>query len=141
MRGVTPAQMRAAAERSPASPASDPDVPAAEGGGTSPLVPIGFVLGAVGIATGAVTGTVALVAADKVKDNCRNLRCPPEYHADLDLSTYMGTTATVAFVVGGAGLVVGTIALFAGSDPEPAITRAPLAPVLGPGYAGLRGAF
>jgi hypothetical protein len=97
--------------------------------------PVGYAVGAVGVAgviVGAVVGGVAL--SEKGSDCPTNLGCKPAGTAS-SIHT-LGTVSTIGFVAGGI-LVAGGVAmvLFAPSKSEPA--TASVAPLVGPGAGGL----
>jgi hypothetical protein len=76
-----------------------------------PLVWIGFGVGALGILGGVGTGVGALVTAGTLADECPNKVCPPSSQATIDTSKALGITSTVAWAVGGAGLLAGFVGL------------------------------
>lgn len=128
--GATVASREAppAREEARRSPASSP--------ATSPLVWIGFGLGAAGLATGAVTGLVAMGRARDLERACPDRACPDAATLD-DVSSgrALGNVSTIAFVLGGAGLALGTVALVLDRR------SAPLRVVAGPGGASVAGSF
>jgi hypothetical protein len=100
--------------------------------------------GIVGITFGATIGLtagfLALGARNRLDDLCTtNKACPPSAHDTLDSARTEGNVSTVAFVIAGAGVVTTVLAavLFPRA-PEP---RAAITPWIGPGGAGVRGAF
>ncbi len=124
--------------------------PAVRGEGTGHLVPgplvyIGFSVAGAGLLVGAGTGMAAFITADTVKGECPNGLCPPSAHGDRQASEALGTISTIAFAVGGAGLVAGIVGLLV-SHRVPERERAAqatvrLQPWLGPGTLGLSGSF
>jgi hypothetical protein len=101
----------------------------------------GFGVGAAGLATGAVTGVMTLTRASALKNECPGGSCLPSAH--LSTTQTLGTVSTVAFAVGGAGLLVGVGALVLGGrdrDRDPSKT-ASVRPVVGLGHVGLVGGF
>ncbi|MGD0528276.1 MAG: hypothetical protein ABSE49_24285 [Polyangiaceae bacterium] len=111
------------------------------GGG---LRTLGFVLGGVGVAglaTGAVTGLLALDRASTVKTHCPNLACDPQGLSAASQGQWLAPTSTVAFVAGGVLVAAGTYFVFFGGS-RIASTVA-VAPAIGPqsGGAVLHGAF
>ncbi|MBI4705761.1 MAG: PEGA domain-containing protein [Deltaproteobacteria bacterium] len=64
----------AAAATTPGPARAGPIEP--EGSAVSPLVWVGFGVGAAGLVAGAVTGILTLSTAGKVKDGCQDNRCP-----------------------------------------------------------------
>lgn len=115
---------------------------AATDSGISPLVWVGFGVGAAGFIVGGITGGIALSDASSYDDECPNKVCPPDRESDLDSSLTLAHVSTVSLIVGGAGTALGLIALFALSDDGAAASpEAAVAPIVGPGFAGLRGSF
>jgi hypothetical protein len=122
---------------------------------------IGFGVGVAGVAVGSVTGILSLSKTSSLKDQCPNNQCPASvydsssFQSDKSSASTMGTISTIAFIVGGAGVVVGVVGLFlpqghasahatTGDTMKPAKTGwiSPwLAPAAGGGAAGLVGAF
>ncbi len=74
----------------------------------SPLVPIGAIVGGVGIAAGLVFGGIALNDAGIVHSHCDNTTgaCPPQYEGALHDAQGFAAASTVGFVVAGVGAVV-----------------------------------
>jgi hypothetical protein len=118
-----------------------------EGGGLSPLVYIGFGVGAAGIVTGTVTGILHLTKVSSVKDDYCNGgdECRPGFEAERDSAKTYATIANIAFGVGIAGVAVGVVGLFAskpgGDASARAQARSRLIPQIGLGSVGLRGTF
>jgi hypothetical protein len=77
----------------------------------SPLVIPGFAVAAVGVGVGVVTGTLALSAKSDLTAGCAGSQCGPDQHDTLDRARLMGNVSTVAFVVAGAGALVGIYGL------------------------------
>ena len=103
-----------------------------------PLVFIGFGVGAVGLLTGAATGIGALVTASTLKTDCPNMVCPSSSAGTIDTSKALGTVSTVAFIVGGAGVVAGIVGIVISKRPP---KTAWIAPQLGFLSIGLEGGF
>lgn len=98
-----------------------------------------FGVGAAGLALG-VGGTVyAGVKSAELNDACRSGRCPTSEHdSEISLGRAMNVSGNVGFVVGGAGIVAGTVLLLVSRRPkEP--SRASL--LVGPGSVGVEGVF
>jgi hypothetical protein len=94
----------ASAEATPPSPSSGKGVRTA-----------GFVLGGIGvagIATGAVTGILALGRASTVKSHCPGDACDPQGLDAASQGKWLAPTSTVAFVAGGAFLAAGAYLVF-----------------------------
>ena len=103
---------------------------------------VGFGVGAAGLVVGTVTGIVAISKANAVKGECNTtaFTCPPG-NSDLSTGQTMGNVSTVGFVVGGVGVAAGVVALFLLRPSPPPATGLHVEPYVGPGAAGLRGAF
>ncbi len=112
-------------------------------GGLSPLVWVGFGVGAAGLAVGAITGAVAAGKASDLRDRCPDDSCPrAETEDDYDSTYTMAHVSTVGFVVGGAGAALGLVALFAFSgDDEPDTATITVQPSIGLGTLGITGRF
>jgi hypothetical protein len=112
-------------------------------GGLSPLVWVGFGVGAAGLLVGGITGGIAAGKASDLKDRCPDNACPREETEDDYDSTYtMAHVSTVGFVVGGAGAALGLVALFALSGDDEADTATiTVQPSVGLGSLGITGRF
>lgn len=71
----------------------------------------GFGVGVVGVAIGAVTGAMTLSKASDVEPQCANNICAPTAKDDLESANTLSTVSTIAFAVGGAGILAGAIGL------------------------------
>lgn len=119
-------------------PAITPDrepTPSREGS----LVPaaIAFGVGGAALVLGAVTGGISLAKVADIETRCVDRRCPPEDEEEAMLARRLGTTSTVAFAVGGAAVATGVVLAIL----KPGGDRSALTPIVGPGFAGLRGRF
>jgi hypothetical protein len=132
------------ASAAPAATAPDgvsvPAAPPATGRGRRT---VGFVLGGVGVAglaTGAVTGLLALNRASTVKSHCPDLACDPQGLSAASQGQWLAPTSTVAFVAGGALVAAGAYFVFFSGSRSSSVA---FAPAIGPqtGGAVLRGAF
>jgi hypothetical protein len=104
---------------------------------------LGFVLGGVGVAglaTGAVTGLLALDRASTVKAHCPGLACDPQGLSAASQGQWLASTSTIAFIAGGVLVAAGAYFVFFGG---PRSSGVALAPAIGPqsGGAVLQGAF
>lgn len=135
-----PATAPTPTQPAPAPPAM-PGPPAR--GSTSPLVYIGFSLAGVGVVVGTITGIIAIANTSSIKDNCNEDLCPATESESIDDANLVANVANVSFAVGAVGAVLGVIGLFLGDDGARGSDReaARWEPVLGPGHAGIRGAF
>jgi hypothetical protein len=111
-----------------------------------PLRLIGFGTLGLGLAVGGTFGALALSKGNDVKDRCDepSRTCPTAVESDLDSTRTLAMVSNVGFVVAalGGGIVLTTFLM--DSPPERAAKRrrGPTArPVLGVGYAGVRGNF
>jgi hypothetical protein len=111
---------------------------------------LAFGVGAVGIGVGSVLGIMTMQEREELKGTCPADVCPPAEQDALDSARRLGTLSTVAFGVGGAGLVLGTVLFFTAS---PSTTDRAAAPArrhaglsllragVGPGSVQLSGEF
>jgi hypothetical protein len=139
---VAPTSGPALAAGAPAAPPPDvtpaPVPPSGHGQRT-----LGFVLGGVGVAglaTGAVTGLLALDRASTVKAHCPGLACDPLGLSAASQGQWLASTSTIAFIAGGVLVAAGAYFVFFGGSRSSGIA---LAPAIGPqsGGAILQGAF
>jgi hypothetical protein len=81
----------------------------------------GFGLGVAGIGVGTITGIMSFSAVSSAKQSCVGNQCTASSAGpDIDRAKTLGNVATVAFVVGGAGLAAGVVGLLLDKDPPPA---------------------
>lgn len=107
-------------------------------GGMSPLVPIGFGLGVVGIAVGSITGIMALGKGSDAETACPDKKCKtPDALDSAQSGQTLGTVSTIAFIAGGVGVGVGVVGLFLGGKK----TEAKVDVGVGPSRLLLRGTF
>ena len=116
------------------------------GGGISPVAWAGFAIGGAGILAGAITGGIALSNRSILESDCKDQVCLPDMHDDLDKTLLLSHISTASFAVGGAGVALGLIGLFAlsgGDKPKPdaASSAFVIYPVAGPGFTGVVGSF
>jgi hypothetical protein len=115
----------------------------------------------VGLGLGIAFGVVAINETNDLLATygCVENRCPAEAQEDLDTSRLHGNISTAGFVIGGVGLVLGTVLWLAddamaepeeeaGADPnaEPTedaddVAAVRVRPVIGAGVFGLDGTF
>jgi hypothetical protein len=123
---------------------------AADTGGGGPGAVIGLSVGAAGCLAGAILGAIALSKISGIDGTCSDVTCAQTAIDDLRSARTLGYESMASFAVGGAGLVVGVVALLSGSSSRPRATREIkrdgaaggfVAPWVGPGAVGLRGAF
>jgi hypothetical protein len=139
---LAPVATRPAAPTTPEVALAEPPPPAPEAHRSYVLPAISFSVGGAGLVVGAVTGLLMLSKQSDLSTTCPNHVCGPSRYGDLDSANALATTSTVAFVVGGVGVVVGVVALLVG---KPSATTAParaaVQPWIGAGTAGVRGSF
>jgi hypothetical protein len=115
------------------------------GTATSPLVYVGFGIGAVGVIAGTATGWLASSKTSDLQDKCENSVCPPSLHGDYDAANRLATISNVSFGVGLVGIGVGVYGLLAGSDvqqdPSQGSEGVRWQATVGPGMAGVQGRF
>ena len=108
------------------------------------MVKLGFASAIAGGAVGLIAGITALNKKGQLSTECSaDFKCPGDTGGQADLSTARdwANVATVAFVVGGAGLVVGIIGLVTGKGAPERRDHAMISPWIGAGAAGLDGRF
>jgi hypothetical protein len=134
----------------PAAPAERSAPPAAAPNRTPAYVSLG--IGAAGVVAGGVLGILTLQQHKTLQGQCPNDVCPPDRQADLQSAKRLGNYSTIAFGVGGAGLVLGTVLLFTsgssgGADHARATPSSRFAGIsaarvgVGPGQLTLDGSF
>jgi hypothetical protein len=106
--------------------------------------------GVVGVGVGSVLGVMTMKQRQDLKGTCPSDVCLPGQQGALDSAKRLGTFSTVAFGVGGAGLVLGTVLFFTAGPSSsdraaaPARHRAVLTGLradVGPGGVALSGKF
>lgn len=99
-------------------------------------------VGALGLGTFAVALILAKGKVDDLKAACPSNHCPPTEQASLDTARTLETVSTMGLVVGGAGVVAGTIILLAAPpDAKKTSPKASLSLDVGPGRFELNGSF
>jgi hypothetical protein len=73
---------------------------------------VAYGVGGVALATGGVLGYLTMKRHQDLKDQCPNDTCSRTQQSDLDSAKRLGNISTVAFGVGAAGVVLGTVLLF-----------------------------
>jgi hypothetical protein len=131
----------------PATPPPPPETPP-PAGGRSWLAPgIAYGIGGAALLVGVITGGVFIGRANALKDRCPDNHCSPDDEDEGNAVSTLGTVSTVFWVLGGVGVVAGTIFVFVplegSSDPASSATTVSYAPELGVGPTGLqlRGRF
>lgn len=108
---------------------------------TNPLVYVGFGVGAVGVALGAVGGVVAFSEKSKLTPLCEGLVCETSARKIVSSGRTWATVSTIGFIVGGVGVAAGVVGLL---TPSKEIVLAPGVKArltLDPGSVGLEGTF
>jgi len=100
-----------------------------------PVVWVGFAVAGAGAIAGTVTGILSMQRYSELASSCPGDVCPAGSQSDIDEANTLGIVSTVAFAVGGAGLIAGVVGLFFPVTEEEASTRIEL----GPGF--VRGSF
>jgi hypothetical protein len=75
-------------------------------------------VGGAAVVTGGVLGFLTIQKHRDLKQQCPNDTCSPQQQQDIDSAKRLGNFSTVAFGIGGAGLVLGTVLLFTGGSSE-----------------------
>jgi len=108
----------------------------------------GFGVGALGVTVGAITGIVVLTNSGDLRDACNKppgKTCTGDDADKLSSTKTWATVSTVSFIVGGAGLAVGTLALIFAKSPSPSASKRAAAPRIEPWFgvasAGVSGQF
>jgi hypothetical protein len=110
---------------------------------------IAFGVGGVGVVIGAVSGIMALGTKSSLDNACANKVCPSASQSDIDALSTRATVSTIGFIVGAAGVALGTVLLVtarggetrtAASSSSPAV-RLRVHPWLGVASAGVGGTF
>jgi hypothetical protein len=128
----TPAPVAVPVSRARQAHSATPRAPARDY--TWPIVAYG--VGAVGLGVGAVFGLRALDQERELEKICPDRRCPARYEDQLDAANRDALLSTAGFGVAVAGAALGTYLLLTLEPERPAV-----APELGLGWAGVRGAF
>jgi hypothetical protein len=100
---------------------------------------VAFGVGGAGLITGGVTHLMAKGKQSDLEEVCGGTRCPSSAQSDLDSYQMYRTVALVGGIVGGVGVVAGTVLLITAPSDPPKSAR--IEPWIGIGSAGVRGAF
>jgi hypothetical protein len=76
-------------------------------------VGVAYGIGAAGLGVFAVTGILALNETGAIRSRCGGTRCPASEQPSLNAVRSIGTASTAGLIVGGIGVVTGTVILFA----------------------------
>ncbi len=99
-----------AGDPAPAAPANPSSAPKQEPNRTAAYVSLG--IGTAAVATGAVLGVLTLKRYNDIHGHCPDDVCTADQQAAVDSAKRLGNFSTVAFGVGAAGLVLGTVLVF-----------------------------
>ena len=115
---------------------------AQSGGAPSWLRWGGAGLAVAGLGVGVLTGIISLSSTSSAKSVCSNGQCPPPSWGDLSTARTTATISDVAFVAAGVGAAAFAASfLWSGSSPSQKTTATRVVPWIGPGSAGMSGAF
>jgi hypothetical protein len=114
---------------------------APRGSRLSPLVYVGFGVGAAGIAVGSVAGVMSLSKTSSARERCVEDRCSPAASDDIDAARTLATVSNIGFGIGVAGAAVGVYALLTSNRERPAQKARRVEPLVGARFVGVRGAF
>jgi hypothetical protein len=115
---VSPAASSATATGPSSRAAPPPATPANSAAQDNPRPPnrtaayLAFGLGAAGVGVGSVFGVMTMKQHADLQSSCPSDRCPEDQQGDLDAAKRLGNFSTIAFGVGAAGLVLGTVLYF-----------------------------
>jgi hypothetical protein len=130
-------------EQLPATPASSEPHPAGASGRKTLALVLGGV-GVAGLATGAVTGLMAISSLSSQKNDCHSSApgdCVNHAQAlqDHDSASTLSTVSTVGFIAGGALLATGAVLFFTAprTTEGSSAARVEVVPSAAPGWAGL----
>jgi hypothetical protein len=130
---TSPGPVAPAATSSAVKPAAAPPHAPAKSPSRAPAY-VFWGVGAVGVGVGTAFGLMAMNGKQDLDGQCTGNSCPPSSGGAVDSAKRNGNISTIAFAVGGASLLLGTVLYFSiGSGPSEA--RAHSAPARG--FAGL----
>jgi hypothetical protein len=105
------------------------------------LMATGFSVGAIGVMTGAVTGSFAAARANDILQHCQGNRCDADQRGPLATANALANASNVAFAIGAIGAGVGVVGVVMWRREAAAKNHVAVTPVLGPGSIGLQGTF
>ncbi|MBM4360493.1 MAG: hypothetical protein FJ096_20490 [Deltaproteobacteria bacterium] len=108
----------------------------------APLV-TGLTLGTLAIGAGIVTGMMASAEVSQLADACPSKQCPPELRDQWERAGILADVSTYTLIGGGAAVAAGVVLQLVLPAPTttPEVTALHVQPLLGPGWAGIRGVF
>jgi hypothetical protein len=107
--GAGPVAASSPTEAAPVAPGPRP-ASASTPNRTAAYVALGF--GVAAVATGGTLGYMTMTKKTDLQGQCPGGVCSQSQQGDLDAARRMGTLSTIAFGVGAAGLVLGTVLFF-----------------------------
>jgi hypothetical protein len=126
------------ASNEPAPPIPDDASPAR----ASPLVYVGFGVGAAGLAVGSVAGILSMSKASSAGEHCEGNACREAARDDIDGSKTLANVSNVAFGAGVVGIGVGLYGLLSsGGERKTGRAKPGVEPLVGSRFVGLRGIF
>lgn len=100
---------------------------------------IAFGVGGAGLVMGAIAGGAAAARTSDLKKVCgESLECPPSERDNLNAANTTAHVSTTGFILAGVGVVAGVTLLLV---PRGQKSKAQASLLLGPGFAGVKGAF
>lgn len=131
--------------KNPNDPIDSKKPPEGGSGGLSPLVYVGFGVGAAGILAGAITGGISISKTNELKDACDDKPCPTSREPDIASANTMANVSNVSFALGAVGAAVGVVGLLLPRSPRQekaaGAGHVHLMPIVGPGGVGVSGTF
>jgi hypothetical protein len=118
--------------------------PASSGNGMRIGSYVALGVGGVGVALGAIFGSMALGTKSKLDKDCQNKICPTSSQSDVDALSTQSTVSTIGFIVGAVGVGAGVTLLVLSNKHQTTTGEAPkptVSPWVGLGSAGVRGTF
>ena len=143
---LTASEPQAAAANQPAATSGTVDVDNGRDTGTrsGSLKPYAYVaggVGALGLVTFAVFGSMSRATHSDLEDSCPNGVCPPERQDDIDKGKSQQTIANIGLAVGIIGIGAGVTLFVLDEKKSSGHTRPRLMVGAGPGSLDLRGSF
>jgi hypothetical protein len=115
----------------------------AESESSNTLAYVALGVGGVGLIAGGITGVMAMGKKKDLDGSafCRDGKCGPEAHSDVDSLNTLRTLSTVGFVVGAVGVGAGVVLLVTGGKKQESRPSARTEIRVGPGYLDVAGRF
>ena len=105
----------------------------------------GLALGGAGLAVGAVTGGLTIAKHGSILNDCPGGTCPAgsqsRFQGEIDSYHLLSNLSTAGFVAGGVLAAAGVVLIVTAPKDTPAHPSSAITPVVGPGWAGVQGAF